>query len=102
MLPEMVCLLVLLLPWIGLDLAFRVNWLDWSNLPNKRAGKEVAEYRAQIERELRRKVAEEIRYLNSWIEVAAALLISPLKTSNSPRLETIPEEETEEHDVRTP
>lgn len=34
--------------------------------------------------------------MSSWIEVAPTLLISPLKTSNSPRLETITEEEAEE------
>ncbi|OMO72506.1 hypothetical protein CCACVL1_17750 [Corchorus capsularis] len=41
-------------------------------------------------------MAKEVRYLSSWIEVAPALLISPLKTSNSPVLETITEEEADE------
>ncbi|GKV05642.1 hypothetical protein SLEP1_g17629 [Rubroshorea leprosula] len=35
---------------------------------------------------------------SSWVEVAPALLISPLRTSNSPGLETIKEEESEEFD----
>lgn len=43
-------------------------------------------------------MAKGINYLSSWIEVAPALLISPLRTSNSPVLETITEEEAEESD----
>lgn len=37
-------------------------------------------------------MAEKIRFLGSWIEVAPALLICPKKTSTSPELETITEE----------
>ncbi|KAF9680281.1 hypothetical protein SADUNF_Sadunf06G0104900 [Salix dunnii] len=37
-----------------------------------------------------------IKDLSSWIEVTPALFISLRKTSNSPALETITEEETEE------
>ncbi|GKV12210.1 hypothetical protein SLEP1_g23389 [Rubroshorea leprosula] len=36
--------------------------------------------------------------LNSWVEVAPAVLISQPKTSISPALETIKEEESEELD----
>ncbi|EEF42952.1 conserved hypothetical protein [Ricinus communis] len=38
----------------------------------------------------------EIKDLSSWIEVAPILFISLRKTSNSPGLETITEEETED------
>lgn len=41
-------------------------------------------------------MAKTARCLSSWIEVAPDLLISPLRTSISPELETITEEETEE------
>ncbi|GMN39137.1 hypothetical protein TIFTF001_008385 [Ficus carica] len=40
-------------------------------------------------------MAKEIKSLDAWIEVAPALLISHHMTSNSPRLETIAEEELE-------
>lgn len=43
-------------------------------------------------------MAKETSYLSSWIEVAPALVISPLKSSNSPSLETIPEEERDEYE----
>ncbi|KAL6145825.1 hypothetical protein ACLB2K_056509 [Fragaria x ananassa] len=46
-------------------------------------------------------MAERMRFLVSWIEVAPALLIRPNKTSASPELETITEEwelEAEDHD----
>lgn len=43
-------------------------------------------------------MAKEIRNLNSWIEVAPAPVILPMKPSNSPALETITEEVPEEHD----
>ncbi|KAL9429303.1 hypothetical protein AB3S75_031172 [Citrus x aurantiifolia] len=43
-------------------------------------------------------MAKQTSYLISWIEVAPALVISPLKTSNSPSLDTISEEETEEYE----
>ncbi|KAJ0088769.1 hypothetical protein Patl1_32092 [Pistacia atlantica] len=43
-------------------------------------------------------MAKEIRSLHSWMAVAPALITYPLKTSNSPSLETIIEEETEEDD----
>ncbi|KAL9429305.1 hypothetical protein AB3S75_031174 [Citrus x aurantiifolia] len=43
-------------------------------------------------------MAKETRYLSSLIEVAPALLISPLKTWRIPRLETIREEDTEDFD----
>ena len=45
-------------------------------------------------------MAKEMRCLDAWIEVAPFLLIPHNKTSNSPRLETIKEEdlETEEND----
>ncbi|KAJ4704890.1 hypothetical protein OWV82_021734 [Melia azedarach] len=44
-------------------------------------------------------MAKEIRScVESWIEVAPALVISPLKTSSFPRLETITEEESEEYE----
>lgn len=43
-------------------------------------------------------MAKQTSCLISWIEVAPALVISPLKTSNSPSLDTISEEETEEYE----
>lgn len=43
-------------------------------------------------------MAKQTSWLISWIEVAPALVISPLKTSNSPSLDTISEEETEEYE----
>lgn len=43
-------------------------------------------------------MAKENRKLDSWIEVAPAPIISPNKTSNSPRLETITEEGAEDYD----
>ncbi|KAJ0088709.1 hypothetical protein Patl1_32090 [Pistacia atlantica] len=43
-------------------------------------------------------MAKAIGCLSSWIEVAPALFISPTRTSNSPSLETIKEEESEEYD----
>ncbi|KAF8396574.1 hypothetical protein HHK36_018198 [Tetracentron sinense] len=43
-------------------------------------------------------MAKEMRYTPSWMEVAPSLLISPQKSSNSPQLETITEEGSEEHD----
>ena len=41
---------------------------------------------------------ENMGCLDAWIEVAPALLIPHNKTSNSPRLETIREEELEAED----
>nr|DAD37374.1 TPA_asm: hypothetical protein HUJ06_008015 [Nelumbo nucifera] len=41
-------------------------------------------------------MAKEVRSLKSWIEVAPAMVISPRKSSNSPKLETISEEEADE------
>ncbi|KAJ0090176.1 hypothetical protein Patl1_14196 [Pistacia atlantica] len=38
-------------------------------------------------------MAKEIRCLNSWIEVASTLFISPTRTSDSSSLETITEKE---------
>ncbi|KAL6141968.1 hypothetical protein ACLB2K_060253 [Fragaria x ananassa] len=49
-------------------------------------------------------MAERMRFLVSWIEVAPALLIRPNKTSASPELETITEEwelEAEDHDQKS-
>ncbi|PON69292.1 hypothetical protein PanWU01x14_090150 [Parasponia andersonii] len=45
-------------------------------------------------------MAKKMRCLDAWIEMAPALLILHNKTSNSPRFETIIEEEfdTEEYD----
>ncbi|KAF7847761.1 hypothetical protein BT93_K0601 [Corymbia citriodora subsp. variegata] len=40
----------------------------------------------------------EMRNLNSWMEVAPEPVIYPRKPSNSPGLETIPEEHGEEAD----
>ncbi|PRQ43540.1 hypothetical protein RchiOBHm_Chr3g0469571 [Rosa chinensis] len=48
-------------------------------------------------------MAEKMRFLGSWIEVAPAILIRPHKTSTSPDLETITEElelEAEDHDQK--
>ncbi|KAK5836471.1 hypothetical protein PVK06_012262 [Gossypium arboreum] len=43
-------------------------------------------------------MGKEMRHLSSWVEVAPPLLISPLRnrTSNSPVLETITEDEAED------
>uniref|UniRef100_A0A2P2PUE0 Uncharacterized protein n=1 Tax=Rhizophora mucronata TaxID=61149 RepID=A0A2P2PUE0_RHIMU len=43
-------------------------------------------------------MAKEIKDSSSWIEAAPAPLVSLHKTSNSPRLETITEEEAEDRD----
>lgn len=43
-------------------------------------------------------MAKQIRNLNSWMEVAPAPIIFPTKPSNSPDLETIAEETSEEYD----
>ncbi|KAL3717298.1 hypothetical protein ACJRO7_008817 [Eucalyptus globulus] len=42
-------------------------------------------------------MAVEMRNLESWMEVAPKPVICPRKPSNSPALETIPEEHAEEH-----
>lgn len=43
-------------------------------------------------------MAKSTRSLSCWIEVAPALLISHLRTSNAPKLETIIEVATEEYE----
>ncbi|RDX81138.1 hypothetical protein CR513_38219, partial [Mucuna pruriens] len=48
-------------------------------------------------------MAKGIRNLSSWIEVAPAPIIFPTKPSNSPALETITEEASEEvHSDKSP
>ncbi|CAK7343042.1 unnamed protein product [Dovyalis caffra] len=55
-------------------------------------------YLRLVRRYLYSAMAKEIKDLSSWIEVTPALFISLRKTSSSPSLETITEEEAEDRE----